>query len=184
MLKISRLPHLFFLVVALACSAASLAVDKKTDEAVSFVTQRVTVFGEVEHKLSLGVAELRRFPLQRIGETNLVCQSGAEAGKLENFVGVRLRDILEKATIISREHNDLKKTIIIATASDGYKAVFSWNELFNSPLGEGVIVFFEKNGAPLDDIEGRLAMVSMQDLRTGPRHVRWLQGIEVLRVAQ
>ncbi len=184
MVRIFRLSRLFFLAAALVCSAPSFAIDKKTDEAVPFVTQRVTVFGAVEHKLSLGIADLQRFPLQRIGETDLVCQSGAEVGKLENFVGVRLRDILEKAAIVSREHNDLKKIIIIASASDGYKAVFSWNELFNSPLGEGVIVFFERNGAPLDDSEGRLAMVSMQDTRAGPRHVRWLQGIEVVKVTQ
>ena len=73
---------------------------------------------------------------------------------------------------------------IIATASDGYKVVFSWSEVFNSPLGEGVIVFFEKDGVPLADDEGRIAMVSTKDIRTGPRHVKWLQAIEVRKIAE
>jgi len=71
---------------------------------------------------------------------------------------------------------------VIASATDGYKVVFSWSEIFNSPVGEGVIVFFEKDGKPLADDEGRIALISSRDLRTGPRHVKWLSGIEVRKI--
>ena len=93
-----------------------------------------------------------------------------------------LRDILEKAVIKAPAHNDVKKMAVVATASDGYKVVFSWSELFNSPLGDGVIVFFEKDGQPLADDEGRIALISGKDIRTGPRHVKWLQSIEVRKI--
>lgn len=148
-----------------------------------FVTEQVTVTGVVKNPLTLDPDALRRFPPQQVGEVPLVCQSGADRGKLENFKGVRLIDILNKAEIVAPGHNDVKKLAIVATASDGYKAVFSWNEIFNSPLGEGVMVFFEKNGKPLGDTDGRIAMVSSKDTRTGPRHVKWLQNIEVKRIA-
>lgn len=148
-----------------------------------FVTEQIAVSGAVENKLSLSVEDLRKFPPQQVGELPLVCQSGADRGKLENFKGVLLRDILEKAKVIARGHNDVKKIAIIASASDGYKVVFSWSEVFNSPIGEGVLVFFEKNGLPLGDEQGRIAMVSTKDIRTGPRHVKWLQGIEVKKIA-
>lgn len=149
-----------------------------------FITQSVTVTGAVEQKLKLGVDDLRKFPPQQVGELSMVCQTGANLGKLENLKGVLLRDILEKAKVVSKEHNDVKKTIIIATASDGYKVVFSWSEVFNSPVGDGVIVFFEKDGASLLDDEGRIAMVSTKDIRSGPRHVKWLQNIEVKKIAK
>ncbi|MBV2235416.1 MAG: molybdopterin-dependent oxidoreductase [Sterolibacterium sp.] len=148
-----------------------------------FVTESVSLSGLVKNPLKLDPAALRQFPPQQVGEVPLVCQTGADRGKLENFKGVKLTDILDKAEIIAPGHNDVKKLAIIATASDGYKAVFSWNELFNSPLGEGVMVFFEKDGKPLGDEEGRIAMVSSKDSRTGPRHVKWLQDIEVKRIA-
>lgn len=148
-----------------------------------FVTEQITITGKVEKSLTLDPVALSKFPPQQVGEVPLVCQTGADKGKLENFKGVRLTDILEQAKIIAPAHNDVKKLAIIATASDGYKAVFSWNELFNSPIGEGVMVFFEKNGQPLADSEGRIAMVSSKDTRTGPRHVKWLQNIEVKRIA-
>lgn len=148
-----------------------------------FVTEQITVTGKVEKPLTLDPAALSKFPPQQVGEVPLVCQTGADKGKLENFKGVRLTDILDQAKILAPGHNDVKKLAIIATASDGYKAVFSWNELFNSPIGEGVMVFFEKDGQPLADSEGRIAMVSSKDSRTGPRHVKWLQNIEVKRIA-
>lgn len=163
---------------------ASAMAEHKPADPSKYVTERVSVTGAVQHALTLKVDDLRKFPPQQVGEMPLICQSGANMGKLENFKGVLLRDILNKAELVSREHNDFKKLVIIATASDGYKAVFSWNELFNSKLGDGVLVFFEKDGKLLGDDEGRIAMVSSQDTRTGPRHVKWLQSIEVRRITE
>lgn len=159
-----------------------LSVTGEIANTSKFVTESVTISGIVEHKLKLSVDDLRKFPPQQVGELSVVCQSGANLGKLENLKGVLLRDILEKAAIISRSHNDVKKMAIIATASDDYKVVFSWNEVFNSPIGEGIVVFFEKDGKALEDDEGRIAMVSSKDIRTGPRHVKWLKAIEVRRI--
>lgn len=156
----------------------------KVDDPSRYVTEQVTVGGLVEHRLVLGVAELRQFPPQQVGELPVVCQTGAELGTMEKLKGVLLRDILDKAAVVSRSHNDVKKMMVVATASDGYQVVFSWSELFNSPVGEGVVVFFEKNGLPLADDEGRIALISAKDLRTGPRHVKWLSGIEVRKVVE
>jgi len=39
--------------------------------------------------------------------------------------GGRLRDLLERAAVIPRDHNDVKKMAIIATASDGHAVVYS-----------------------------------------------------------
>lgn len=146
------------------------------------VTERLQVGGAVEHPLDLGLAELRAFPAQKISEVPLICQSGANVGKLENFRGVRLRDVLEKEAIKAPAHNDVKKMVVIATASDGYAVVFSWSELFNTAVGDGVLVLFEKDGQPIPDDRGRIALVSTQDLRTGPRSVKWLKSLEVRKI--
>lgn len=159
-----------------------LGVTKEIADTSKFVTKSVTVSGAVEHKLKLSVDDLQKFPQQQIGEIPVVCQSGANLGTLENLKGVLLRDILKKAVVVSHSHNDVKKMAIIVTASDGYKVVFSWSEVFNSPVGEGVLVFFEKNGKALEDDEGRIAMVSTKDIRTGPRYVKWLKAVEVRKI--
>lgn len=172
----------------LLCAALAYAglggAANKADKPAQYLTESISVTGAVERPLQLRVADLRQFPPQQIGEVPMVCQSGANLGKLERLKGVRLRDILEKAAVKAPGHNDVKKMIIIASASDGYKVVFSWSEIFNSPVGDGVIVFFEKDGQPLADDEGRIAMISSRDLRSGPRHVKWLQSLEVRKVVE
>jgi hypothetical protein len=136
--------------------------------------------------LSIGIKRLnlRQFPTQQVDEVALVRQSGSNAGKMENLKGVHLRDILERAVLLTHDHNDVKKMFVVATASDGYKVVFSWSELYNSPTADGVLVYFEKDGKPLADDEGHIALISTKDIRTGPRHVRWLQAIDVRQVAE
>lgn len=170
-----------FMLILLTTAGHGIAAEK-VDDPAKYVTESLAIGGLVEHALELRVEDLRKFPPQKISEIPVVCQSGAELGKKENLKGVLLRDILEKAAVVSRSHNDVKKMAVIATASDGYKVVFSWTEIFNSPIGDGVIVFFERSGLPLSDEDGRIALISAKDIRTGPRHVRWLKEIEVRKI--
>jgi hypothetical protein len=97
---------------------------------------------------------------------------------------VRLSDLLDEARIRSDAPRALRRTYVVAIATDGYQAVFSWGELFNSALGREVIVAIERDAAPLRDGEGRFALVSLADLRPGPRHVKWLARIDVRRVPE
>lgn len=154
------------LLIAFALSASTAWAHPDLSKASKYVTTELTVSGAVEHPLRLDVNDLLQFPLEQ----------------QENRKGVTLRALLDRATVITRNHNDLKKMAIIATASDGYAVVYSWSEVFNSALGEGVLVFFEKDGKALADDEGRIAMISTKDLRTGPRHVRWLKSIEIRKI--
>ena len=63
--------------------------------------------------------------------------------------GVLLRDVLAAAGPVEDGRHDLRQSIVVVTATDGYKAVFSWAELFLSPIGDGAMVIFERDGTPL-----------------------------------
>ncbi len=141
-----------------------------------FVSDRVAVSGAVENRLDLGVDDLRRIAPPR--EIAVALRSGEQV----KFTGVLLRDVLKKAVLASQSHFDPKKTVVVVTASDGYRVVFSLAEVLSSPIGDGVLVFFEKNGKPLEDSEGRLAMVSTADNHVGSRYLKWLRTIEVRRI--
>jgi len=62
--------------------------------------------------------------------------------------------------------------------------VFSWAELYLSPIGEGVLIVYQRDGAALTEDEGPLALVSFKDTRPGPRHVKWLRSLEVRVIAE
>lgn len=146
------------------------------------VTDRLAVAGAVEQPLDLSLDALRLWPAEQIKEVSLKLRPADKNAVAERFRGVPLRTVLEKAKPLSRDHNEVKKIAIVARASDGYAVVFSWNELFNTPVGDGVLVYVERDGKPLGDEEGRIALISAQDLRPSGRHVKWLQAIEVRRV--
>jgi DMSO/TMAO reductase YedYZ molybdopterin-dependent catalytic subunit len=139
-------------------------------EAKSLMSTRLEVTGLVSHSLSLSVEELRAVAKRR---------GLAEAG---GYGGILLPELLKEAAIKEDARHALRRTYVVAIATDGYQAVFSWGELFNTPVGQGVVVAFERDAQPLRDGEGRIALVSMADNRIGVRHVKWLARVDVRRV--
>ena len=50
-------------------------------------------------------------------------------------------------------------------------------EIFNTKNGDNIIVFYKKNGKLLEPHEGKIALISTDDIKNGPRHIKWLQQI-------
>jgi DMSO/TMAO reductase YedYZ molybdopterin-dependent catalytic subunit len=145
------------------------------------VTIVVTVTGNVARSLSLTVADLRRYPARQV---DYVSRNPAEekvAEPARHYTGCLLRDVLTAAKPTENKPRDLRKSYVLATASDGYEVVFSWAELFVSPIGDSVFVVYERDGAPLPDDEGPIALIVLTDTRPA-RHVKWLRSL-TLRAA-
>jgi DMSO/TMAO reductase YedYZ molybdopterin-dependent catalytic subunit len=94
------------------------------------------------------------------------------------YTGRLLRDVLERAKPVEKNRLDLRNSVVILTGSDGYRAIFSWAELYLSPIGDAALAVYERDGVTLPPDEGPLALVSLKDTRPGTRHVKWLQSIE------
>lgn len=158
------------------------------------VSDEVLVTGAVKTQLTLKVDDLKSFAPEQIVSVTVTRgmtpkDSAKESGKegaandtkqvssVER--GVRLTAILERAGLASTDPNDWKHTVVLATATDNYRVAFSWSELFNTDVGSAVLVVFERDGQPLADREGHIALVSARDQRTGPRSVRWLKRLDV-----
>jgi len=147
-----------------------------------YVSTAVRIEGFVDNPCTFTAEALRQRPQVVVKDVDILCGSGKlkEAG-LE-YSGVLLRDLLEEAQIRLEEHEVPNRTYIVATGTDGYRALYSWHEIFNSPIGEGLIVVLTKNGQVLGEKEGELCLVSTRDERPGPRRIRYLSRVEVLRL--
>jgi hypothetical protein len=88
------------------------------------------------------------------------------------YTGVLLRELLANSGFASATDRSARTSFVEAVATDGYRAVFSWGELFNSQVGEQAVIIAAQDGKPLDLAVGPLALRSLADLRPGPRHVR------------
>lgn len=149
-------------------------------DSAKYISKQVNIAGNVEHPLTLTVDSLKKMKVVTIENFNVICSSGATMKTDKTCKGVLLKDILEKANIKQADHKD-RNFYIVAKATDGYKATFSWAELFNNPTGDNVYVLFEENGKPIKE-EGDMILICKNDIKTGPRHVYWLKSIEVNRV--
>jgi DMSO/TMAO reductase YedYZ molybdopterin-dependent catalytic subunit len=148
--------------------------------AVAQAPQQVRVTGNVAQALSLGVDDLRQLPQQRVEDA----RGGEKGGRaMRRYVGARLRDVLDRARLVETQPRGLRKSVVVVTASDGYRVVFSWAEIYLSPIGDGVLLVYEQDGAPLPQSDGPIALVSLKDTSPGPRHVKWLQSVEVRSIA-
>ena len=178
--------HCLRRVGVLVALCALVAAANPAAQSVTPPASKLSVGGIVANPLALDVDDLARLPVQTVEDVRQVKVGGAASGgdQVRRYRGVLLRDVLAAARPIERERHDLRQSIVVATAADGYKAVFSWAELLLSPIGDGVFVIFERDGAPLAPTEGPLALVSLRDTQPGPRHVKWLAKIELLRVRE
>ncbi|MFZ1984226.1 MAG: hypothetical protein WAU91_07415, partial [Desulfatitalea sp.] len=117
---------------------------------------------------------------EEIRDLPIFCSSGTPKGRITHCRGVLLENVIRMAEVIREEDNDTKKMFIVASADDGYKVVFSWQEIFNTPIGGGVMILIEKEGSSLCEAAGALELISAEDYFTGARYVKRLRKIEVL----
>ena len=144
--------------------------------------QSVQIIGRVAQPLSISSTALCAMDTVDTGTLQMICGSGELKGKIGNCRGVHLAELINLAEVVVREHNDTKKMIVVVASDDGYKTVFSWQEIFNSANGEGILVILEKDGRPLYQGSGEVDLLSSRDHLTGPRYVRRLKTVEILKV--
>jgi len=125
-------------------------------------------------------ADLARLPPSQLTQKRTV-SSGSTSTTEQSVVygGALLRDVLRTAGLEDPANRQSRFSVVQAVATDGYRAVFSWGELFNSPAGDQVLLILSQDGRALDSAEGPLALRALGDVRPGPRHVRNLCGLEI-----
>lgn len=157
----------------MAVGLAPLAVLPATAE-----DSLVEIKGEVRQVLLLSRVDLLALKRREYSELRTLTQDGKGTQLTIRYQGVPLKELLDLAGL-KPGPRDIRRAIFLLTARDGYQASFSWGELYNSAPGDGVIVVLRQGNDELLDTDGWPGLRSMQDIRPGPRHVRWLASIEV-----
>jgi hypothetical protein len=150
----------------------NLSRDKKS--------KAIRIVGRVKQPLVVRAEELCAMATEELNDLPIYCGTGDPKGSINHCRGVLLENVIAMAEVIKAAHNDTKKMFIVVSGGDGHKVVFSWQEIFNTPIGGGVMVLTEKNGHSLCEADGDLELVSAEDYFTGSRYVRMLRKIEIL----
>lgn len=143
--------------------------------------QSFLIKGKVKTDVKIEMKDLQQYTLHTIGSVNIVSHKGDVKGKAKELKGVLLRDILQKVTLDTDNPKLFSEYYFVCKASDNYKAVYSWNEIFNTAIGNSVYIVMEREGKNLSEDEDSPLMVSTEDIRTGRRYVKNLETIVVGR---
>lgn len=130
----------------------------------------------------INVSDLAAVPADMLG-TFTQSRASEKSEQRTTVRGVRLAPLIERLGLRAAARAEWKNLWVTVTATDGCRAQFSWVELVNSPIGDGVLLIFERDGQPLDTREGRIALLSSADFRLGARHVRNALRVEVRQIA-
>jgi hypothetical protein len=120
-------------------------------------------------------AELRAMPAIHIPNAVMI-------GDCEGFHGIHSLDGAALSTFLKKvltipDPVPYNRYVLI-TSDDGYCATYSFGELFNSRLGDQVVIATVKDGKPLSPTDGFAMSVTGED-STGGRSVKRIKKIEV-----
>ena len=161
------------LILLLLCSAtATFAQQTETQ------THQFAITGKVKNESVITMDSLNNYPLKTIGNIKVTDHTGAFKHQDDQLKGVLLKAVLNntKWMLTPKLFSSMYFTCV---GADGYKVVYSWNELFNTEIGDNVYIILEKNGIKADKLPSSIQMVSMLDYKTGRRYLHNLEKIEV-----
>lgn len=164
------------LVLALSASPFSAEARPEKRESVS-----VTISGLVEKPFTITTSGVKQMHVAERENTAIVCDSGETRKILKTYKGVLLRDILDSAKVVIANPRQRGEYSVLVRSTDNYNVLFSYNELYYGMAGDNTWLIFEENGKPIDK-EGRFVVFCANDKLTGPRHVKWVNSIEVSKV--
>ena len=167
---------ILFLVLAFTVFSASAQKENIP------TTENFSIEGKVKKSLSLSLSDLSFYKSYSIDSIVITNHLGERRSSLKKVKAVLLKDILDKVEIDAETPKVLSEYYLVCIASDNYKVVFSWNEIFNSDTGKSVYIITAQDGKPATGLDNRIALVSPKDQMTGRRYVKGLQKIVVERV--
>ena len=144
-------------------------------------TSSFVISGEVKAPVTIQIADLSKWKSVSIGDVVITNHLGERKSEAKGLKGVLLKDVLGSVEINSESPKVLSEYYFICKASDGYTVVYSWNEIFNSSVGDTAYIVTEKDGKPASSMDDAIVMISSKDFKTGRRHVKALASIEVKR---
>jgi hypothetical protein len=145
-------------------------------------TAEFEINGAVKHVLKFTVADIKNMKQDDLGDITIRNHKGDAKQTVKQLKGVLLRTVLDSAEIIAGKPREYSEYAILLIASDGFKNLYSWNELYNTEVGNGVYIITKMDGQTIDQMKDHILVLSLKDTNSGRRHLKGLAKIEVKKV--
>jgi len=143
-------------------------------------TNYFTVTGKVKKEKSITLEDLKKYPNQILNNVNTSCSPKNEE-RSNNVKVVLLKSVLDSVEYDYQKSRNLNQFYFLFVAEDGYKIVFSFNEIYNTEIGNNLFIVTEKDGNMVEDMNNRILLLSTKDIKGGSRNMKWLSKIIVCK---
>lgn len=144
-------------------------------------SRQFVVDGQVKKTLTVNLKSIQQYQTVSIDSLTIYNHLMQRKSSLKNIKGVLLKEILAGLEITTEHPKELSEYYLVCTATDNYKVVLSWNEVFNSK-NNGILILSSFDTDPSKKEKGNIAMIVTTDEATGRRFVKGLHKISILRV--
>jgi len=145
-------------------------------------TDQVKITGNVKSNIVFTLNSINQYPVYALDSLVINNHLLQRRRVIHNIKGVRIKDVLEEAVLSEESPKLFSEFFFTCVATDGYKVVYSWNELFNTEVGKQVYIILESDGKKASESGDRIVMLSGGDQATGRRYIKNLAEIKVERV--
>lgn len=145
-------------------------------------SKQFTIEGRIKAPLTVTLDNLSTYKSVNLDSMTIFNHLMQRKSSIKNIKGVLLKDILAKVEIDAASPKTLSEYYLVFTATDNYKVVYSWNEIFNSPTGNQLMVLTGYEANPAKAEKGDIAVITPSDFATGRRFVKGLSKISILKV--
>lgn len=146
------------------------------------ISDHFTIEGKVTNQVNFNFRNANDYTIITLDSFVIYNHLHERKRAIKNIKGILLTDILKKAGIDEKNPKLMSEFYFTCIAVDGYKVVFSWNEIFNTDVGKGILVVTEADGMKEDALPDKMLLLSSKDYATGRRFVKGLEKIIVDRV--
>lgn len=145
-------------------------------------TSSIKIEGKIKAEKTFTLLDLDTFKKVPIPDQIIYNHKGEAKDTLQNLKGVLLKTILESIEFIYEKPRYLNEFYFVFIASDGYKVVFSWNEIYNTEIGNSLFIITEMEGKKRDEIDNRIIFIATNDFKSGRRYIKGLEKIVLRQV--
>ena len=145
-------------------------------------TDSIQITGKVKNPTTFTLDDLDSLKSVEIDDLIIYNHSGEIKDTLTEMRGIPLKDLLRSIRFDYGESESLNEFYFVFVASDNYKVVFSWNEIYNTELSDNYFVVTQFLGKQINEMEQRILFLSTADLNSGRRFIQGLKKIELRKI--
>lgn len=132
--------------------------------------------------MTFSLSDLERHVSTSIPDVVITNHLGAYRATAKQRSGILTKDLLKDLELKEENPKLFSEFYLVFIAKDGYKVVYSWNEIFNNPFGNHLYFITDRDGKNLKDMSDRFLVLTTNDFQTGRRHIKDIDKIVIKRV--